>query len=74
MAPNPIDFDLVFTEFIRLSETGNVAVIVAVSCVFGLYLVLLPWARKFDKLDLLKVSKNFLLAAYDVSSKKSFFM
>ena len=55
MAPNPIDFDQVFTELKRLSETGNVSVIIAVSCVFGLYLLLLFWARKVDKRDLLKV-------------------
>lgn len=55
MAPNPIDFDKVFTEFPRLPETGNVAVIVAVSCVFGLYLLLLLWARKADMRDALKV-------------------
>ena len=56
MAPNPIDFDQVFTELKRIPETGNVAVIIAVSCVFGLYLLLLLWARKNDKRDLLKVS------------------
>ena len=56
VVPNPIDFDKVFTEFTRLSETGNVAVIVAVSCVFGIYLLLLLLARKYDKLDYLKVS------------------
>ena len=55
VAPNPIDFDKVFTEVQRLPETGNVAVIVAVSCVFGLYLVLLLWARKADQQDALKV-------------------
>lgn len=55
MAPNPIDFDKVFTEFDRLPETGNVAVIIAVSCVFGFYLLLLVWARKADKKDSLKV-------------------
>lgn len=55
MAPNPIDFDKVFTEFDRLPETGNVAVIIAVSCVFGLYLLLLVWARKADMQDALKV-------------------
>lgn len=60
MAPNPIDFDKVFTELTRLSDTGNVAVIIAVSCVFGLYLLLLIWALKVDKLDLLKVSGFFL--------------
>ena len=55
MAPNPIDFDKVITEFHRLPQTGNVAVIVAVSCVFGLYLLLLLWARKADMQDALKV-------------------
>ena len=55
MAPNPIDFDKVFTEFDGLPETGNVAVMIAVSCVFGLYLLLLVWARKADRQDALKV-------------------
>lgn len=55
MAPNPIDFDKVFTEFDHLPETGNVAVMIAVSCVFGLYLLLLVWARKADMQDALKV-------------------
>ena len=60
MAPNPIDFDKVFTEFDRLPESGNVAVIIAVSCVFGLYLLLLVWARKADMQDALKVDIVFL--------------
>ena len=55
VAPKPIDFDKVFTEVQRLPETGNVAVIIAVSCVFGLYLLLLLWARKADQQDALKV-------------------
>jgi len=55
VAPNPIDFDEIFIEFDRLPETGNLAVIIAVSCVFGLYLLLLVWARKADLLDALKV-------------------
>lgn len=63
MAPNPIDFDKVVTEFSRLHETGNVAVIAAIGCVFGVYLVLLTWVRKYDKLDHLKVNENFVLAA-----------
>jgi len=60
VAPNPIDFDKVFTEFDRLPESGNVAVIIAVSCVFGLYLLLLVWARKADVQDALKVDIVFL--------------
>ena len=54
-APNPLDFDKVFIEFDRLPEIGNVAVIIAVSCVFGLYLLLLVWARKADMQDAFKV-------------------
>ena len=53
--PNAIDFDRVFIEFDHIPETGDVAVMVAVSCVFGLYLLLLVWARKADKQDALKV-------------------
>ena len=55
VALNPIDFDKVFTEVKLLPETENVAVITAVSCVFGLYLLLLLWARKADQQDALKV-------------------
>ena len=61
MAPNSIDFDKVFTEFDRLPETGNVAVIIAVSCVFGFYLLLLVWARKADMQDALKVGTHGLV-------------
>ena len=67
MAPNPIDFDKVFTELTRLPDTGNIAVIIAVSCVFGLYVLLLLWTRKNDKLDLLKVNILFLIVAVLVS-------
>ena len=56
MAPNPIDFDKVFTEFDRLPESGNVAVMIAVTCVLGFYLLLLVWARKADRQDALKVN------------------
>ena len=56
VAPNPIDFDKVFIELQRISETGNVTVIITVSCVFGLYLILILWVRKADQKDALKVS------------------
>ena len=56
VAPNPIDFDKVFIELQRTSETGNVTVIITVSCVFGLYLILILWVRKADQKDALKVS------------------
>ena len=55
VAPTPIDFDKVFTELVRLPDSGNLAVIIAVGCVFGFYLGLLIWARRNDKLDLVKV-------------------
>ena len=55
MAPTPIDFDKVFTELTGVPDSGYIAVIIASSCVFGLYLVLLMWARKNDQRDLMKV-------------------
>ena len=61
VAPTPIDFDKVFTELVRLPDSGNLAVIIAVGCVFGLYLGLLLWARRNDKLDLVKVKMQFLI-------------
>ena len=55
VAPTPIDFDKVFTELAGVPDSGYIAVIIAISCVFGPYLVLLVWARKNDKRDLMKV-------------------
>ena len=57
MAPSPIDFDKVLTELADVPDSGYIAVIIAISCVFGFYLVLLVWARKSDKRDLMKVRK-----------------
>ena len=57
MAPTPIDFDKVFIELAGVPDRGYIAVIIAISCVFGFYLVLLVWARKSDKRDLMKVRK-----------------
>lgn len=62
IAPNPIDFDKVFTEFSRLGETGNYLVPVMVCAIFGVYLVVLIWARKADMLDERKV--NFIVLIY----------
>ena len=59
IAPNPIDFDKVFTEFSRLGETGNYLVPVMVCAIFGVYLVVLIWARKADMLDERKASFIF---------------
>ena len=50
-APNPIDFDKVFVEFTRLSETGNVAVLATIICVFILYFVTIVLARRADNRD-----------------------
>ena len=55
MAPNPIDFDKVFTEFTNLGESGNVAVLATICCMFGLYFVVLFFARREDKRDEAKV-------------------
>ena len=60
MALNPIDYDKVFIEFDRLPVSGNVAVIIAMGCLCGFYLLLLVWARKADMHDALKVDIIFL--------------
>ena len=52
-APNPIDFDKVFTEFARLSESGNISVLVTIA--FLIYFVALIFARRADKRDESKV-------------------
>ena len=54
-APNPIDFDKVFTEFTNLAESGNVSVLVTIACFFLLYFVVLILARRADKRDVDKV-------------------
>ena len=54
-APNPIDFDKVFTEFANLAESGNISVLVTIACAFLLYFVVLVFARKADKRDENKV-------------------
>ena len=56
VAPNPIDFDKVWTEFKRLGETGNFVVLSTVCLIFGMYLIGLVAARRADKEDLQKVS------------------
>ena len=56
-APNPIDFDKVFTEFSNLAESGNISVLVTIACFFLLYFIVLVFARKADKRDEFKVIK-----------------
>ncbi|KAL9952071.1 hypothetical protein ACROYT_G039275 [Oculina patagonica] len=58
VAPNPIDFDKVFTEFTRLGETGNYVVLSTVCLIFGIYFIGLVFARRADKKDLTKVVAN----------------
>ena len=54
--PNPIDFDKVLVEFQQISETGNIAVIVAIAVVLLCYMTVLVVVRKFDKEDAKNVS------------------
>ena len=56
VAPNPIDFEKVWTEFERLGDTGNILVLSTVCAVFGIYIVGLVFARRADNKDLQKVS------------------
>lgn len=51
VAPNPIDFDKVFSA--DLSK--NFVVLLVVCLIFGLYIMLVVIARRFDKKDLEKV-------------------
>lgn len=55
-APNPIDFDTVFTEFENLAESGNISVLVTICCAFLLYFVVIVFARRADTRDKSKAS------------------
>ena len=55
VAPNPIDFDKAFAGFSNLSE--NPVAFSTVLSIFGVYLIMLFWARREDRKDLLKVIK-----------------
>lgn len=70
IAPNPIDSDKVFTEFARLEETGNYLVLTVVCSIFGVYLLLIIWARKADLQDQRKVCTmfTFLCIWFDIFS------
>ena len=52
-APNPIDFSSVFSGFVNLDD--NPLVFSVVLSIFGVYLLLLFWARREDRKDLTKV-------------------
>jgi hypothetical protein len=53
VAPNPIDFDSVFSNFGSLAE--NVAVLALISTILGVYIIGVVWARRADKRDELLV-------------------
>ena len=55
MAPNPIDFDYVFSQFPNIFESGNVVVLATVLSIFGLYIIGLVIARRADRKDERKV-------------------
>jgi len=52
----------VFVEFTRLGETGNYVVLATICSMFGVYLLVIIWARKADMLDERKV--NFIVYPY----------
>ena len=56
ISPNPIDFDKVLIEFKRLEETRNVAVIASVVVVFLIYVIVVIFARRADRIDPREVS------------------
>lgn len=58
VAPNPIDFEKVWTEFKRIADSGNFVVLSTVLFIFGVYLLGLVAARRADKKDSLKVSNT----------------
>lgn len=55
VSPNPIDFRKIWTEFGRLGETKNYVVLATVCIMFGIYLIGLLFARRFDNKDKFKV-------------------
>lgn len=61
--PNTLDFDVVFKEFKRLGETGNVAVLSAIIVALLLYLLVVIFGRRADKRDKAKVkSRDFFFS------------
>ena len=62
MKPNKLDFDVVFKEFGRLHETGNVAVLSAIIVALLLYLLVVIFGRRADKRDKAKVKGSFFFS------------
>lgn len=61
VAPNPIDFDKVWTQLNALEETGNYVVLATVCSIFGFYFLGLVLARRADRTDERKVRLAFAL-------------
>ena len=61
VAPNPIDFDSVFNNFDSLAD--NVAVLVLISTILGLYIIGCIFARRADKKDVLMVRQSVRIIA-----------
>ena len=61
VAPNPIDFSKAFAGFANLAE--NPVAFATVLSIFGIYLLLLFWARREDRKDVERVSQFFLFGA-----------
>lgn len=61
VAPNPIDFDEVWTQLNVLGETGNYVVLATVCSIFGFYFLGLVLARRADRTDKRKVRLDFPL-------------
>lgn len=57
VAPNPIDFAKAFAGFSNLAE--NPVAFATVLSIFGVYLLLLFWARREDRKDIQRVSSRF---------------
>lgn len=61
VAPNPIDFDEVWTQLNVLGETGNYVVLATVCSIFGFYFLGLVLTRRADRTDERKVRLDFPL-------------
>ena len=59
VAPNPIDFSKAFAGFTNLSE--NPVCFSVVLSIFGVYLILLFWARREDRKDIERVRQYGLI-------------
>ena len=58
--PNTLDFDVVFTELLRLQETGNFAVLGTIIAALLLYVLVVIFARRADKRDKAKVGQYII--------------